>query len=92
MAVATNFEAPIKIVYPKDGFFNSVLDMTMLGLGDIVMPGVFISLALRFDFVQAVNKAQKAGIALDRLPNPKSAYSKPYFAAVLVSYVLGLVT
>ena len=66
--------------------------MTMLGLGDIVIPGVFISLALRFDYSQAMEKAKKAGKSLGELPTPKQKYKKPYFAAVLISYVLGLVT
>lgn len=64
----------------------------MLGLGDIVVPGIFISLTLRFDYSQAVEKAKKAGKALGELPTPSSKWKKPYFAAVLISYILGLVT
>lgn len=35
--VATSFEAPIKIVFPKD--LAGGRDFTLLGLGDIVLPG-----------------------------------------------------
>lgn len=90
VAVATNFEAPIKIVYPKD-LFASVPNFTMLGLGDIVIPGVFIALAARFDYVQAVERALAAGRISD-LPNIKRSHSSPYFYAVLVSYIAGLAT
>jgi minor histocompatibility antigen H13 len=43
VAVATGFEAPIK----ENGVFGS--KFAMLGLGDIVIPGIFIALLLRFD-------------------------------------------
>lgn len=52
VTVAKSFEAPIKLVFPQDflesGFAGS--HFAMLGLGDIVIPGIFIALLLRFDF------------------------------------------
>ncbi|KAJ8016550.1 hypothetical protein DPEC_G00008410 [Dallia pectoralis] len=51
VTVAKSFEAPIKLVFPQDlleqGFGAS--QFAMLGLGDIVIPGIFIALLLRFD-------------------------------------------
>ncbi|XP_056279719.1 minor histocompatibility antigen H13 isoform X2 [Pseudoliparis swirei] len=51
VTVARSFEAPIKLVFPQDllesGFGAS--NFAMLGLGDIVIPGIFIALLLRFD-------------------------------------------
>merc|ERR1712147_580056 len=51
VTVAKSFEAPIKLVFPQDlierGFFAE--NMAMLGLGDIVIPGIFIALLLRYD-------------------------------------------
>jgi len=35
--VAKSFEAPIKIVFPKN--LATASDFTLLGLGDIVLPG-----------------------------------------------------
>jgi minor histocompatibility antigen H13 len=75
--VATNLDVPIKILWPK----SAVLDpasrgYTMLGLGDIVIPGTFIALALRFD---AARGRLREG-------------SAPYFRAALTAYVLGLAT
>lgn len=52
VTVAKSFEAPIKLVFPQDflesGFAGT--HFAMLGLGDIVIPGIFIALLLRFDF------------------------------------------
>lgn len=51
VTVATSFDAPIKVIFPKD-FMENGLGATkhaMLGLGDIVLPGVVIALLLRFD-------------------------------------------
>lgn len=49
--VATNFEAPVKVVFPRAFLTNGFLskDVGMLGLGDIVIPGVFLAILLRFD-------------------------------------------
>lgn len=51
VTVAKSFEVPIKLVFPQDllerGLGGS--NFAMLGLGDIVLPGIFISLLLRFD-------------------------------------------
>ncbi|XP_020293564.1 minor histocompatibility antigen H13 [Pseudomyrmex gracilis] len=52
VTVAKSFEVPIKLVFPQDllekGFENAG-NFAMLGLGDIVLPGIFIALLLRFD-------------------------------------------
>lgn len=52
VTVAKSFEAPIKLVFPQDLLENGPLNATnfaMLGLGDIVIPGIFIALLLRYD-------------------------------------------
>lgn len=51
VTVAKSFEAPIKLVFPQDLLENglSATNMAMLGLGDIVIPGIFVALLLRFD-------------------------------------------
>ena len=51
VTVAKSFEAPIKLVFPQDflekGLYGT--NFAMLGLGDIVIPGIFIALLLRYD-------------------------------------------
>ena len=51
VTVAKSFEAPIKLVFPQDLLENGfdAKNMAMLGLGDIVIPGIFVALLLRYD-------------------------------------------
>ncbi|GAA5909639.1 hypothetical protein JCM6882_008451 [Rhodosporidiobolus microsporus] len=82
VTVATSFEAPIKLVVPKD--LSKPADVSLLGLGDIVLPGIFIALALRFDYFLALKKAS--------VPfKPTQSYPKPYFKTCFVAYIAGLV-
>eukprot|EP01134_Creolimax_fragrantissima_P006020 CFRG6020T1 len=78
--VAKSFEAPIKVLFPKDLLENgwAANQCALLGLGDIVIPGIFIALLLRFDRSRRVEGA--------------SSFSKPYFWATFVAYIVGLVT
>lgn len=52
VTVAKSFDAPIKLLFPQDILVNGVnaSNFAMLGLGDIVIPGIFIALLLRFDY------------------------------------------
>lgn len=43
VTVATSLDVPIKLVFPGPGRGS------MLGLGDVVLPGIMIAIALRFD-------------------------------------------
>ncbi|VDH93067.1 minor histocompatibility antigen H13 [Mytilus galloprovincialis] len=54
VTVAKSFEAPIKLVFPQDLLQKGLEanNFAMLGLGDIVIPGIFIALLLRFDISQ----------------------------------------
>lgn len=51
VTVAKSFDAPIKVIFPRDFLTNGIwaTEHAMLGLGDIVLPGVLIALLLRFD-------------------------------------------
>ncbi|KAH9961237.1 signal peptide peptidase-domain-containing protein [Russula dissimulans] len=78
VSVATSLDLPMKILWPKSAGFSMENGTMMLGLGDIVVPGTFISLALRYDYFRYA-KAKPAG-----------PFTKPYFVASLVAYVAGL--
>lgn len=54
VSVAKSFDAPIKLLFPTS---DSARPFSMLGLGDIVIPGIFVALALRFD-VSRGNKSR----------------------------------
>ncbi|KAI4386222.1 hypothetical protein MLD38_004173 [Melastoma candidum] len=54
VSVAKSFDAPIKLLFPTADVKRP---FSMLGLGDIVIPGIFVALALRFD-VSRVKQSQ----------------------------------
>jgi minor histocompatibility antigen H13 len=76
--VATSIDGPIKLLWPKSLLFSLERGNTMLGLGDIVVPGTFIALSLRYDY----HRASAAG----------SRLAKTYFYASIAAYVVGLAT
>lgn len=53
VTVATKLDAPIKLV------FEGPTRSSMLGLGDIIIPGMFIGLCLRFDHYMYYHRQQK---------------------------------
>lgn len=53
VSVAKGLNAPIKIMFPK-ALGVKPMPFSMLGLGDIVIPGVFVALMLRFDAKQSL--------------------------------------
>jgi len=65
VTVAKSFDAPIKLLFPQNGVdaAGEPLRPSLLGLGDIVIPGIYIALLLRFDIWIAERKAAKAAIA-----------------------------
>lgn len=81
VSVATSLDLPMKILWPKSKTFSMESGSMMLGLGDIVVPGTFTSLALRYDHFRYTKAHHPAG-----------TFTKPYFIASLVAYVAGLAT
>lgn len=77
VSVAKQFDGPIKLVFPQFPGAGAD-DMSMLGLGDIVVPGLFVALMLRFD-VRNVS-----------LYSPLPVYV-PYFFGAIAAYFAGLV-
>lgn len=87
VTVAKSLDGPIKILFPRSLVPDAVtgkLEMSLLGLGDIVIPGFFLALLLRFD----------AHVA--KLPvfptDCHASFPKPYFHSGLLGYVIGLGT
>lgn len=64
--------------------------MTMLGLGDIVIPGIFIALSLRFD--QHLYLSSLSDTKLATFTRRDASFPKPYFTATLTAYIVGLMT
>ncbi|KAL7453549.1 hypothetical protein ACHAWC_005210 [Mediolabrus comicus] len=87
VTVAKSLDGPIKILFPRSLVPDATtgkLEMSLLGLGDIVIPGFFLALLLRFD-------AHNANVAYFPT-NVHASFPKPYFHSALVGYVLGLAT
>ncbi|ORX79215.1 hypothetical protein BCR32DRAFT_205988 [Anaeromyces robustus] len=91
VTVAKNFDAPIKLLFPRNIFAwikagvlaTKGLEFSMLGLGDIVIPGVYVALCARFDHFHAVKK--NGGKPIEKFP-------MPYFITCFTSYIVGLMT
>ena len=84
VTVAKSLDVPIKLLIPRppeideDTGLEKPQKHAMLGLGDIVLPGIMIGLALRFDlFLFYLRKQRKSGEILDKKeeaeksPDPK---------------------
>jgi minor histocompatibility antigen H13 len=69
-------DVPIKLLFPKVQGDIWTADYSLLGLGDVIIPGLVVALAYRLDYFLACKKERK-GV-------PK------YFLAGLVGYLIGL--
>lgn len=54
LTVAKSIDAPIKLLFPRNWSADPP-EFSLLGLGDIVLPGVFIAMCLRFDIIKSLN-------------------------------------
>lgn len=89
VTVAKSFEAPIKLLFPIS---KDPVHYSMLGLGDIIIPGIVISLCLRFDYYLYKTKKCKGNVKeMFRSVNIHEAFSKYYFYTITVLYQLGLI-
>jgi minor histocompatibility antigen H13 len=62
VTVAKTLDVPIKLVFPRPappGSPKALPSLAMLGLGDVVLPGIMIGLALRFDLFLFYLRQQK---------------------------------
>ena len=94
VTVATSLDVPIKLVFPRPG--NG---LAMLGLGDIVIPGLVIAMALRFDqwrHYEAQRRALESVRGADDTTTLKPRYHKAasfpkqYFWSSVGGYAVGI--
>lgn len=101
LTVAKGINAPIKLMFPKDYSLEKP-QYSILGLGDIVIPGIFVSLCLRFDFLKSIDKQKLVKLIEDEIAGKDAdvvkylttmAYNCPkhYFMAVNFGYVLAII-
>ncbi|KAF2227233.1 peptidase A22B, signal peptide peptidase, partial [Elsinoe ampelina] len=74
VSVATNLDVPIKLLFPRPEEEGRKPGLAMLGLGDVVLPGIMIGLALRFDLYLHYRRRQqtkKNAQGKDEVDKPK---------------------
>jgi len=77
VSVAKGIEAPIKLMFPRSFGGCGAMQHSMLGLGDIVVPGIFLAFLAKWDAVRI---------------GERKAESFVYLNACMVAYVLSLIT
>eukprot|EP00415_Alexandrium_ostenfeldii_P002078 UN2078 len=77
VTVAKGVEAPIKLMFPRSVNGCGNLEFSMLGLGDIVVPGIYIAFMAKWDAV---------------LKGSGKATSSVYLTVCMVAYALSLIT
>jgi minor histocompatibility antigen H13 len=89
VTVAKNLDGPIKILFPRDSLernpVTGKLELSLLGLGDIVIPGFFLALLLRFDAHNAMHGTKimaSSSSSTTANGSTSSSNSKPSAAAV----------
>ena len=104
LTVAKNIDAPIKLQFPSD-LSTTPPQYSILGLGDIVIPGIFMSLCLRFDVLKSLNlhqlnsiiEGEKSGkndngTFYKYVVKTANNASKHYFASVIIGYLVAIIT
>lgn len=85
VTVAKTLDGPIKILFPRSLIPDAEtgqIELSLLGLGDIVIPGFFLALLLRFDAENAKVPYFPTNVYAD--------FPKPYFHSALFGYCLGM--
>ena len=84
VTVAKSLDVPIKLVFPRPGTPEKPSSEAMLGLGDVVLPGIMIGLALRFDLFLFYLRQQKKVTASNKgtkdLPDTSEVEKARYFS------------
>ena len=101
LTVAKGIKGPIKIMFPKN-YSGEKPEFGILGLGDLVIPGIVVSLALRFDFLKSIDieklsrmitKESEGGDVntMKFLMNKLIDCPKTYFKAILFGYLIAII-
>lgn len=90
VTVATSFDAPAKLLFPIS---LDPLKHSLLGLGDIVIPGILTAMTLRFDYWRHKEMCEKKDLAIaDKNWRPMfRRFDKFYFTASMIAYAGSLV-
>ena len=98
LTVAKSIDAPIKLLFPTD-WSEDPAKFSLLGLGDIVIPGIFMAMCLRYDIlrslnVKAVNTLADQGQAdevVTKLRKAAVRAPRPYFYGCVIGYIIAII-
>lgn len=80
---ATKLNVPIKLLIPR-GISDGKIQMSILGLGDIVVPGAFIRLANQYDYFKHYRNGDSFQIG--------RPVKRTYFITSMIAYTAGLLS
>jgi len=95
VTVATKVEAPVKFLFPVDGRPADQYPFAVLGLGDLVIPGVFCSLMRKVDKKVVDPPSDTKGgmtqaVAFQDATTTPELKKQPYFFGSIAAYTVGL--
>lgn len=82
VTVAKSIDLPLKLQFPYIDKHDNVMKFSMLGLGDIVLPGLLLSLCIKYDIDSC--------ILSNRRPKKLSEFKFTLFYCTLFAYGLSL--
>ena len=87
LTVAKSVDAPIKLMFPADLTVDPI-KFSMLGLGDIVIPGIFVALCVRYDLNRVLEKSTNGKkLSVEEVAQIRT----PYFNWCMIGYSIGIV-
>lgn len=82
VTVATSLDVPIKLLFPRPGMTPAGKPaLAMLGLGDIVLPGLVVAMALRYDLWRFYEVKRLALLKKNERNAKNDAPSKPAYTS-----------
>lgn len=90
VTVAKSLEGPIKLMFPKMFDWSEQKDFNMIGLGDIVIPGIYVALMLRFDYIRALKNLKKQPDAKGNIVVPFTVSNFNTFLWTFFGYFMGI--
>lgn len=99
LTVAKSIDAPIKILFPTDWSADPP-KFSLLGLGDIVIPGIYMAMCLRYDILRSLNvravnnlsEKGEAGEVVQILRKAAQTAPRPYFYGSVIGYIIAIIT
>lgn len=80
VSVAKNLNSPIMLKFPIDPEFSK---FSILGLGDMIIPGCYVAQSIKFDIDRFLEKKKRLSM---------NGFSSTYYYSAMVGYGLSILT